>query len=190
MVRIVSSGMGFNEHVESIRSKWGWFVALGIGLLLVGALALFNLFAATLVSVLFIGALMLIGAIFHVIHAFSIRSWGGFALWLLGGLLYGAAALLILYDPVLGAAAITLTLGIVLVLGGCFRVAFAWRIRPLPGWGWLLATGILTILAGVLIALFWPQTLWLLGLLLAIDLTFSGIANLFFGFMLKPRRAA
>lgn len=190
MVHIALSQTEFDVLSDGARSKWGWFVALGIGLLLLGAIALFNLFAATLASVLLVGALMLAGAILHIVQAFNVRNWRGFSLWLLVGLLYGAAALLILYDPVLGATALTIMLAIALVIDGCFKLAFAWHIRSAPGWGWLLASGILTALAGVLIVLFWPQTLWLLGLLLAIDLTFTGIAILFFGLMLKPRRNA
>lgn len=53
------------------------------------------------------------------------------------------------------------------------------RMRPLHGWGWLVASGVVTMLVGVLIVLGWPSNaLWILGMFLAIDLTFMGVALL------------
>jgi len=52
---------------------------LGIVLLVLGVLALSNLVVATVVSVLYVGVLMLIGAVAQIIHAFRVKGWGGFA---------------------------------------------------------------------------------------------------------------
>jgi uncharacterized membrane protein HdeD (DUF308 family) len=52
-----------------------------------------------------------------------------------------------------------------------------------------LASGVITGLAGIVVALGWPvNTLWLLGLVLAIDLTFQGVAAIAFGLALKAGR--
>lgn len=82
-----------------LHSKWGWFVALGVVLLVLGILALGNLLVATLASVFFVGIMMILGAVAQVIHAFRMKGWGGFFYWLLGGLLYGAAGVIAFIDP-------------------------------------------------------------------------------------------
>jgi uncharacterized membrane protein HdeD (DUF308 family) len=173
-----------------LRSKWGWFVALGVGLLVLGILAFGNLLAATVVSVFYIGVLMIIGAVAQVVHAFQVRNWGGFFFWLLSGLLYGVAGILTFSNPTLAAVALTLVLAIALVASGILRLMLSLRMRNLySGWGWIAASGVVTLLVGIVFALGWPaDTLWLLGLVLAVDLTFQGIAAIAYGLALRAER--
>jgi uncharacterized membrane protein HdeD (DUF308 family) len=56
-------GLGY-AHV---RSKWGWFVALGVALILLGVFALGDVVGVTLISALFIGAMLLVGGVFQSI---------------------------------------------------------------------------------------------------------------------------
>ena len=49
----------------------------------------------TLISVIFIGAALLIAGIFQIVHAFANKEWGAFLLALLGGALYIVGGLLI-----------------------------------------------------------------------------------------------
>jgi uncharacterized membrane protein HdeD (DUF308 family) len=51
------------------------------------------------------------------------------------------------------------------------------------------ASGVITTLAGIVVALGWPvNTLWLLGRVLAIDLIFQGVAAIAFGLALRADR--
>src|SRR5271170_8125945 len=94
--------------IHAITGKWGWFVALGAGELILGGIASVNLLAATLASVLVIGAAVFVAGILQIIHAFSARGVSGVLFWLLAGLVYAAAGAIILYDPVF--ASLTLSL--------------------------------------------------------------------------------
>ena len=85
-------GLGYTH----VTGKWGWFVALGVGLILAGFVAF------TLISVIFIGAAFLVGGVMQVIHAFMTKGWSAFALNLLCGLLTVAGGLLIMMEPVQG----------------------------------------------------------------------------------------
>jgi uncharacterized membrane protein HdeD (DUF308 family) len=172
-----------------LGSKWGWFVALGVALLVLGILALGNLLVATLTSVFFVGIMMILAAAAQVIHAFRMKGWGGFFYWLLGGLLYGAAGVIAFTDPALAAVALTLVLAVALIASGILRIWTGGRLRPAPGWGWIVASGVVSALVGIVFALDWPlNSLWLLGLILAIDLTFQGVSAIAFGFALKAGR--
>lgn len=182
---------GFNLGAlnAEIRSRWGWFVALGVALLILAFLAFSNLIVATIASVFMVGVLMTVGAVIEIAHAFRVRRWGGFFFWLLGGVLYGVAGILTFYNPLLAAAVLTLVLAIALIAAGILRVWASIRMRPLRGWGWITASGIITIAAGVVFALGWPaNTLFLLGIVLAVDLTFQGVAAIAFGMALKANR--
>ena len=54
--------------------------------------------------------------------------------------------------------------------------------------GLLIFSGIIAILAGLVIFAGWPGSgVWVLGLCLAIDVLFQGFAWLMFGFALRPR---
>jgi uncharacterized membrane protein HdeD (DUF308 family) len=87
---------------------------------------------------------------------------------------------------VLAAATLTLLLAIALILSGILRIWWSFQLKPEVGWGWVLASGIITLLAGIIFVLGWPvNSLWLLGMVLAIDLTFQGIAAIAFGLTLK-----
>lgn len=68
--------------IHAVDRKWGWFVALGIGEIILGGIASANLLAANLASVLVIGAAMLVAGIFQLIAA-----WPVIGLWLFGAML-------------------------------------------------------------------------------------------------------
>lgn len=172
--------------VSEVRSKWGWFVALGVVLLVFGGVAAANLFLATVASVYYVGMMMIIGGVVHLVHAFQVKAWRETISWVLSALLYLAAGVLAFVNPVLTSAALTLLMAAALLVAGAFRIWTAWRTRPEKGWGWLMAGGIVTALAGVVFLIGWPvNSLWLLGLFLAFDLAMQGWALIAFGLALR-----
>ncbi len=85
-------------------------------------------------------------------------------------------------NPLGGAVTLTVILAIVLVVDGVFRSILAFQVRPRTGWMWLLFGGLVSIVLGIMI---WQQlpssALWILGLLLGINLIFSGVTFLMLG---------
>src|ERR1700750_2214506 len=71
------------DTIGQTRDKWGWFVALGVVLLIFGIIAFGNLFIATVASVFVVGWLMLMAGIIEILHAFGVKTWGRFFYWLL-----------------------------------------------------------------------------------------------------------
>ncbi len=186
MSDIAQSPRSLGSSISEVRSKWGWFVALGIAFLVLGAIAFFNVVTATVVSVFYVGMLMLIGAVMEIIHAFGVKSWGSFFWWLLSGIVYAIAGVIALVNPLLAAGVLTLLLAVALIAGGIFRIWVGMRARPTANWGWMVAGGVITLLAGLVIAIGWPvNSLWILGMFLAIDLIFQGWTFIAFGLALK-----
>lgn len=172
--------------VSELRHRWGWFVALGIALILLGTMAFLNTLVATVASVYTVGLLMLIAAAIQIAQAFSVKSWSSFFWWVLGGVIYALAGLAALINPLLASAFLTLFLAAALVASGVARIGVGFQSRPAHNWGWMVLSGLLTLLAGVIIAIGWPfNSLWVLGMFLAIDLVFQGWATIALGLALK-----
>jgi uncharacterized membrane protein HdeD (DUF308 family) len=112
-----------------LAAKWGWFVALGVVTVIAGGFALGDTVLVTLISVIVIGAALLIAGIFQIVHAFANKEWGAFLLPLLGGALYIVGGLLIVDEPVNGSVVITVLLTVVLAVSGVLRIVMAPRHR-------------------------------------------------------------
>ena len=64
---------------------------------------------------------------------------------------------------------------------GIFRIVGYFQVRLLPGSGWLIFNGIVSIVLGGLIAYEWPgSSLWAIGTLVGVNLLFGGITGLFY----------
>jgi uncharacterized membrane protein HdeD (DUF308 family) len=171
-----------------IAEKWGWFLALGIVLIIVGFAAIVFPFVSTVAAKIVLGWLFLIGGIFMVIHAFSAQAWQGFLWSLLVGILYLVAGGYLAFFPLTGLLTLAFLLIILFAAEGIFEVIMALRVRPHEGWGFLLLSGIAALAVAVLIALDLPgSATWALGLLVGINLLFSGWSYVFLA--LAGRRA-
>lgn len=177
------------DHSKNLYPRWGWFLALGIVLIVLGLGALAYAVAATLTSVIVIGVLMLIGGAAQLIHAWTLRSLGGFVWWTLVGLLYIVAGGMVIQNPIAGAEILTLLLGATLIGVGVLRLGIWLMNRGQEGWLWLAFSGVISLVTGLLIALQWPNIgLWLLGMILGIDLLFQGWSMLWLGLALRRMR--
>ena len=175
---------------DDITRHRGWFIFLGILLIVAGAAAIAFPVIGTLTVEVWTAIAFAIAGIAQTIHAFAARSWGGFLLGLLVGLLYLAAGVVLWLNPIRGVIALTLFLAAVLVVDGIFRAALGFQIRPRSGWGLVLLGGIISVVLGIMI---WQQlpsaALWVLGLLLGINLVFSGVTFLMLS-SIKPATTA
>jgi uncharacterized membrane protein HdeD (DUF308 family) len=163
--------------MDALSRNWGWLLAVGILLIVLGLMAIATPVYATFAVQALLGWILIVGGIAQGVHAFMTRGWGGFLLELLSALLYLAVGILLLVNPVEGALALTIVLAAFLVVEGVFKIIMAWRVRGHPRWGWLLASGIVSLILGALIWAQWPSSaLWVIGLLVGVHLLFTGWA--------------
>jgi uncharacterized membrane protein HdeD (DUF308 family) len=174
--------------VEALRAKRGWIVALGVVYVLAGLIALGSVVMATVASVFVVGIMMLIAGVAEVINAFQVRSWGKFLLWILLGVLYIVAGLATFENPLLAAAFLTLMLGVALVASGIMRIILAFSMKEGTPWIWVVFSGVIELLLGLVILAHWPiSSLYILGLFLGIDLVIAGVSWISVGSGLKSR---
>lgn len=185
-----SAPQSLADGLKALRAKWGWIVALGVVFLIAGVIALGSVVAATETAVLVVGIMMLMGGVAEIIAAFGVKSWGKFLFWLLLGVLDVAAGIIAIMNPLLAATYLTLMLGFALVFGGVLRIFLAFQIKIAGGgqWGWVVLSGLVTLLLGAMIIAQWPaSSLFVLGIFLGIDLIFIGAGWITMGLALKKR---
>jgi uncharacterized membrane protein HdeD (DUF308 family) len=164
----------YGYSLEDFRKNRGWFMALGIVLIIGGTLAIVYDVAATLISVLFFGWLLIFMGVIEAVQSFWQPRWGGFFLHLVVGILAAVVGFQMVSSPMEGALVLTLVMAIYFMVIGIFRVVTAIAMR-FPNWGWVLLSGLITFILGVLIKSQWPMSgLWIIGLFIGIDLIFSG----------------
>src|SRR5246127_4965783 len=146
----------FGPVLAPLRAKSGWIIALGVIYVIAGLIALASIVEATVVSVFIVGIMMLIAGVAEVIHAFQVKSWGKFLLWALLGALYTVAGFVTFENPLLAAAILTLLLGFSLLASGIMRIVLAFSMKEEMPWFWVAASGVITLLLGLIILVHWP----------------------------------
>lgn len=162
---------------QAVREHWVLFLVEGIVLVILGALAIIVPPIATIAVDFFIGWLFLISGVAGLITTFGARHAPGFWWALLSALLAIAAGLVLLAWPVSGAISLTLLLIVFFFIEGIASIMYALEHKAeLTGqWGWMMASGIIDLILGVIILLGLPGTAaWALGLLVGINMLFGG----------------
>ncbi len=175
---------------EELRNKWGWFLAVGVLLIIAGTIALGSAFFMTVFSMVLLGWLMIGGGLFETIHAFSCKRWGGFFVDLFAGILYIVVGFMVVANPGATAVALTLLASLFLIFGGISRVVVSLIVRY-QNWVWLLLHGLVNLVLGIAIWRQWPLSgLWVIGLFVGIDMVFNGWSLVMLGFAAKNMPAA
>ena len=119
---------------QAMIQNWGWFLAFGIGLLLLGIAAVVRSVTATVVTMLFFGWLLVIAAGIETTQAFMVGAWAGFFLHLLAAVLFGVVGVLMVSRPMVSAEVVTLFMAAFFLIGGLFRWCFLCRIGAGTRW--------------------------------------------------------
>ncbi|MBA3603039.1 MAG: HdeD family acid-resistance protein [Parachlamydiaceae bacterium] len=160
--------------LKEVQKHWGWFLGVGILLIFLGTLAIGGAGFVTMVSMVFFGTLMLIGGVVQGINAIKTRNGDGFLVNLLTALLYIVVGLMLLLNPAIGAITLTLLLAVFYTVSGLFKIVAA-VFNRYAQWGWMLFSGIVSLVLGLMIWAEWPISgLWVIGLFIGIDMIIVG----------------
>ena len=162
-----------------VKKAAGWSVVLSIFMIVAGILAIIMPPASGIAVTILVGWLMVFSGAAHLVYGWDTRSSGGLLWGILLGILYIVAGGYVLLNPAAGLASLTLVLGAYLLVESILEFSLSYRLRPLPGSGWLLADGIVTLILAIMIWWAWPSSsLWAIGTLVGISMLFSGFARL------------
>ncbi len=157
---------------------WGFAVML-LGILCIMTPFLSGIAVNTVVAILIVAS-----GISITIYAFKAGSIGkGLLQFLFGGitLIAGVAMLL---RPMLGMFTMTAVLSAWFVVDGVFSIIAGIRGRSAQGWGWVLVSGIASLVLGIFLWRRWPASgAFAIGLLAGIRLIFTGWSIAMLGMM-------
>jgi uncharacterized membrane protein HdeD (DUF308 family) len=181
--------LGGPEEFElgQLHKHWGLVLAIGVGMILLGTFFLIVPLIPTLLTLKFLGILLLIAAVMQLINAVTARQWRGFVLHLLAGLVQLIVGGFFLEETVLAAEVLTMVLAAGFIISGLFRMVMA-LTGDFTGRIWVLLNGFVTLILGLMIWRRLPDSgLWVIGLFLGIDTVLCGWTWVTFALQLSKR---
>src|SRR5215468_5980049 len=156
-----------------------WSIVLSVLIMLAGLVAIAVPGLAGVTVTMIVGWLLIFAGIAHFVFAWSAGR-AGMVVWeILLGVVYAFIGYYVLAHPVAGLAGLTVAIGIYLVIEGILELAASFQLRPLPGSGWLLFDGVVTLLLAAMIWSTWPSSAaWVVGVLVGVSMFFSGLTRL------------
>jgi uncharacterized membrane protein HdeD (DUF308 family) len=165
------------EMLGTLKTHAGVGIAVGVLVAIAGILALMAPLAAGLSIAITVGVLLVVSGVFRMFFAFKMGSFGPGLLVFIVGLLSALAGLYMLARPAMALATITLVLAAFFIVSGGFEIVWAFRLRPIKGWGWTLFSGIVALALGIMIWGQFPVSgVWAVGTLVGIHMIFGGSA--------------
>jgi uncharacterized membrane protein HdeD (DUF308 family) len=159
------------------HTRRGWPVVMGIVLIILGATAVAVPVATSAALAWTLGVLFLASGIAQLIHAFNfIKHSGRVGRFLLSAISI-VAGVLTLRNPFGGMMGITLALSFYMLINAVMKGAMAVELRPLRGWGWLVASSLISFIFGVYLLITLPiSSLFVPGFFFGVDLIFFGVS--------------
>ena len=162
--------------IEEVERSWGWFLTLGMLLMVLGIVCVGTARTATTVAVLAFGWILVLSGVVWFVGAFQARSWGGVFLYLLNAIIRVMTGYVLLRHPDAGAEGITILIASLFVVGGLFRAGAASLIQ-FPRWGWTVVSGAAAVILGFVLLGNWPvSSTFFIGMAIGIDLILDGSA--------------
>ena len=166
-------------------------MALGVIFLVVGIVAIVVPAAASVGVAIFLGWVLVFGAIVQLFSAFSVEGTASMVIRLVLAVLMAAAGIYLLVAPLKGTITLTVVLTVWFIATGIVRLFTAFRDRGTPAAGAMAVSGGVAVVLGILVALNLPSSAsWALGLLVGLDFLCFGWVLLVLANAARKLRAA
>lgn len=172
----------FHEPLPLAERAGKWFIATAVAFIVLGTLAILMPFVAGLAIAKLVGVLLIVGGVMYAIDAVKGESTGHKVWRGIVAILYVAAGVYFLANPMIALTTLTLFLAFVLFVEAFSNVAVFFQGRHMKGAGWFLVNAVITFILAVMIWRNWPSiSIWAIGTLVGIDLLVNGFSRLMLG---------
>jgi uncharacterized membrane protein HdeD (DUF308 family) len=167
------------QAVEDMKAKiqdnWGWFLALGIALVIGGIILIAAPLATSIAVTILIAAVLFVGGLVQIYNAFKTQGTSSFLWNLITGIIAVIGGVIIYINPLAGTFALTLVIAAIFVAQGVSQVLLAFKLKPHEGWVWVLIAGLVSLAAGLMIWMDLPgSAAWALGLIAGVSVLVNG----------------
>ena len=172
----------------AVRRHRGLFLFEGILLSTLGVIAVLVPVVASFAAAIFFGWIFLLSGIVGLFTTFRGRHVPGFWWSLLSAIVGIVAGVLLIGWPAQGVFSLTSVLIAFLLVEGAITIFYALEHRSGPvRWGYMLASGIVDLILGIILFAGLPGTAtWALGLLIGINMFFGGWALILMALSTPP----
>lgn len=170
----------FQQGKSAATNRWVLLI-IGIVTVLAGLLALVMPFFASITAVLLVGWLLIASGVVGLISAFRRQEGWHLAAAFALSIISVIGGVVMLAQPIAGILALTTILIAYFAVSGVFRIYYGAHAIG-DGGGWMIATGVLSVILAVLVFLGLPfSATWVPGLMLGVDLVFWGAVQIALG---------
>jgi uncharacterized membrane protein HdeD (DUF308 family) len=183
---MMTSGDYDGEPLPSsvLARSWQAMLFLGALTVILGVIVSFHPSGSLNVLAVLVGILMILSGIFHLIRVFdpeeSHRVWLGIA-----GLLFIALGVYLIRHLHVTIAVIGLIVGITWIIQGVVALIGGISGRVREGRGWWIAFGVISLIAGIVVAATPVTSLNVLAVLLGVWFIVMGVFEIIGGFMIR-----
>lgn len=182
--------MQTSDLINSISKVGGTVRLLGVGLVILGVLAVTSPQVSGMTVSVIVGVVLIIGGILRTAFAWIAPGWGSVFLRAAVGILTIIAGGYMIAQPDAGSQALAIVLVIYLFADGITSLIFALRLPPAAGGAWTLLGAVVSILLGILMWTQWPASGELaIGILIGVKLILDGVALIGVGSVAKAATA-
>ncbi len=153
------------------RVGTGW----GFAVMLLGMLAIMTPFVSGVAVTATVAVLIAAAGLSMTVYAFKAGSFGkGLLQFLFGGITI-LCGIVMFSQPVLSMLTLTSILLAYFVVDGIFAIFAGVRGKGAPGWGWMIVSGVASVVLAIILWRQWPVSgVFAIGLLVGIRLIFTG----------------
>lgn len=178
--------MDTSDLLKPIAKIGGLIRLHGVGLVILGALAVWAPQVTGMTVSVIVGVLLIIGGILRTTFAWIATGWGALFLRATVGILTIIAGGYMIMQPDLGSRALAIVLVFYLFADGITSLIFALRFPPAAGGAWMMVGAIASLVIGVLMWMQWPASGELaVGILIGIKLILDGVSLIGVGSIAK-----
>ena len=162
---------------EAAGMSIGWSIVM----IVLGFVAVLMPFATGIGVSIFVGWIMVFSGFAYMAYAFAAQGAGSFLWRMIVGIVYVVGGGYLAFHPGIALESLTLLVAAIFFIEGVTEMVVFFQFRSLPGSGWILFDGIVTLILAYLIWRPWPSSsAWAIGTLLGANLIVSGFTRLMY----------
>lgn len=161
---------------DTVR-RYAWlFLVQAVLLVIAGAVAIIYPLFSSVALALFLGWVLIAVGIFQLISLIGSSKVPHFWLQLVSSVLAVVVGFLFVNNPAAAVGTLVLLMIVFFMIEGVSKIVFSLSIRPLPNWGWVLASGVVSVVIAAYLLSSPALSLLMLGIFIGIQLISQGLA--------------